>query len=120
MNKDELKRELTNVVYMASGIRTGAIQAFEQKDYAGAIHHSSEGISLIEKTTAAYPDMDEIFAPYLLTFYGIRASAQYESGRATRSAEMLQRALRDVEKAANFPVSAYTTRDQRPAMQQLQ
>lgn len=120
MNKDELKRELTNRVYMASGIRTGAIQAFEGKDYAGAIEHASEGIRLIENTTANYPDMGEIFAPYLVTFYGVRASARYEWGHASKNAEMLRHALSDVGTASNFPSSAYTSRDQRPAMQQLQ
>jgi hypothetical protein len=119
MNKDELKRELTNRVYMASGIRTGAIQAFEGKDYAGAIDHATEGIRVVENTAANYPGMGEIFAPYLVTFYGVRASAQYEWGRAGRNVELLRRAQQDAEKAVNYPSSAYTTREQRSALQQL-
>ncbi|MBI4675765.1 MAG: hypothetical protein HY741_29345 [Chloroflexi bacterium] len=119
MNRDELKRELTNVVYMASGIRTGAIQAFEQKDYAGAMGNAAEGIRLLESTVAKYPEMDEIFAPYLFTFYAVRASSHYEMGRATKNADLIRRALQDIGKASSDPPSA-ATHEQRSAVQQLQ
>lgn len=118
MTNEEVKRELTNVVYTASGIRTGAIQSFGQKDYAGAMGHVAEGIRLIENTVAKYPGFDEIFAPYLFTYYAVRASSQYEMGRATKNADPMRRALQDLEKAETMPPNA-AERDQRSAMQQL-
>ncbi len=120
MTNEEIKRELTNVLYTASGMRTAAIQAFEGKDYRGAIEHASKGISLIENAFGKYPPaLSEIADPYLVTFYGVRASAQYEWGRASKNAELLRCAQQDAEKAVSFRADAYTTRGQRPAMQQL-